>query len=393
MGKGRAAKDAGHHLASIATAFGATTGRDASGNSAAMTLPSQPQSNGSTTASIVVGSVVAVVISLLVVLVYLGGANHLSLITPGNTGPSIEALREDFPDTEFPQGIGHDGQQMYAMARDPLSPSTSSQLLDRPQYRWQRPLLPVVAGLIHPGNNLGLVYSLLFVNLIGIGLGAAGLGLLSQQFGGPRWAPVVMAGLPGTWQALAISTSDALACGLAILSIAVATRRRPWLAATVATSAVLAKESIWILLAGFALTQRRHWRMALIPASAAAGWWIVLRATLAASNQQVVEFTWPLIGWTQAINRWFTGLDRSAAATTLVVTCALFAAAIRRHRHSIWIAAWLQLAFVSVLGVNVIGLNGNGPRALLPLAAIVAMMGITPRWKLGASTGRTSQPT
>ena len=60
-----------------------------------------------------------------------------ALLQPGRSGPAGALLARDFPRLSMPAGAGNDGQQFYAIARDPLHPTSVAHLLDRPRYRLQ----------------------------------------------------------------------------------------------------------------------------------------------------------------------------------------------------------------------------------------------------------------
>src|SRR3954453_2980796 len=86
------------------------------------------------------------------------GRNSLNFIQPGAKGPSAQAFHEDFPNPVLPDSRGLDGQQFYALARNPFHLSEVAPLLDRPRYRLQRPLLSWLAWALHPtGGGEGLV--------------------------------------------------------------------------------------------------------------------------------------------------------------------------------------------------------------------------------------------
>jgi len=59
-------------------------------------------------------------------------------------------------------GIGYDGQQAYAIALDPLGAASE---LDRPSYRYQRILYPMLARVIGLGDVDLIPWAMLFVNL------------------------------------------------------------------------------------------------------------------------------------------------------------------------------------------------------------------------------------
>src|SRR5690348_7272434 len=78
------------------------------------------------------------------------GGGTPGLVDPGLRGPSVAVFRHDFPGKRLPDDEGHDGQQFYAIARQPMHPTAAARDLDRPRYRLQRILLPVLAWALHP---------------------------------------------------------------------------------------------------------------------------------------------------------------------------------------------------------------------------------------------------
>lgn len=81
----------------------------------------------------------------------LGNEPVVDLIRAAQHGPSVRVVQRDFPGARLPSGVGLDGQQYYAMAREPLHPIAVSQQLDRPRYRLQRPLFPILAWALDAG--------------------------------------------------------------------------------------------------------------------------------------------------------------------------------------------------------------------------------------------------
>jgi hypothetical protein len=69
------------------------------------------------------------------------------------------------PDVPVDQtwGIGYDGQQAYAIAMDPLG---AAEKLDRPSYRYQRILYPMLARAVGLGNPDLIPWSMLLINLM-----------------------------------------------------------------------------------------------------------------------------------------------------------------------------------------------------------------------------------
>src|SRR5437899_4806830 len=135
--------------------------------------------------------------------VHRSGDNPLNFIQPSEQGPSVAAFHQDFPSQELPSGLGLDGQQFYAIARNPWHPTEVARLLDRPRYRLQRPLLAWSAWLLQPtGGGYGLAWAFVFIGLIAIFAGSVATGALAVQLGGRPWLAMTFALTPGAWFSL-----------------------------------------------------------------------------------------------------------------------------------------------------------------------------------------------
>ena len=313
-----------------------------------------------------------------------GHSSIVSLIQPGVDGPAAKVIEHDFPGIRMPDWVGNDGQQFYAIARDPFRPRTAAASLDRPRYRLQRPLLPLLAWALHPsGGGRGLVWALALVNVLAIVLGGIAVGALAVTFGrSPRWA-LAFAALPGAYMSLRISTADALAVALALAAIALLVREHDAPAVAVAVLAVLAKESTIVLLAGAALPLWRTRRGAAmrflgLPVAAAGAWWVVLRLTIA--NHGMVEYgeiVTPLRGWLDAAKYWVGSHDLKPAANAVVaITAALIA--LRAAPRGRWAPAIaLQLGVLTVLSAATLSAWTHDPRTLLPLTSLVVVAAAT----------------
>lgn len=110
------------------------------------------------------------------------------------TAVTASLVAHDAADADLAPNRGHDGQQFYAIARAPMHLDDAAEHLDRPRYRLQRPLFPVLAWALHPsGGGTGLVWALIAVGVAGVLLSGLGAGALSTALGGRR-----LAGVAGT---------------------------------------------------------------------------------------------------------------------------------------------------------------------------------------------------
>ena len=82
---------------------------------------------------------------LLVLDIRASGDGILRPIRPDTKGPAAALIARDFPGVAIPDEGGLDGQQFYAIARNPLDPDEAAKSLGHPRYRYQRVLYPVLA--------------------------------------------------------------------------------------------------------------------------------------------------------------------------------------------------------------------------------------------------------
>lgn len=312
--------------------------------------------------------------------------NALGLVQPGATGPSAEVIEADFPSVALPGGLGHDGQQFYAIARSPMHLDEVAEHLDRPRYRLQRPLLPVLAWALHPfGGGYGLVAALFAVGcgaLVLLGVVAGGL---SAQFGGGVWPAALAPLLPLGYASLRLTLADALAVALAFAAVLALERRRLVLALVAGVGAALAKEALLVVVVAHGVVsawRSRSWRLVLPSLGAAAvavGWWVSLRFLIDVDSPQVVEFTYPFGGVAASIGDWLSGKDWIAGAT-VVGSFVLAGIALWRRGldHPLAPVLAAATAFSALLGPDVLGLDFNGPRTIGPVLLLAILVLGTP---------------
>ncbi|WP_421120344.1 hypothetical protein ACE2AJ_03225 [Aquihabitans daechungensis] len=313
-----------------------------------------------------------------------GGGNPVSLIQPGTEGPSTVAVAHDFPEIEQPVADGLDGQQYYAIARDPLHLEETADQLDNPRYRLQRPLLPWTAWLLQPtGGGLGLVYALFFVGMAAIFCGALASGALATMWRGPPWVAAVFPLLPGAYWSLRVTVSDAMALGLALAAIALAARSRHGAAVAVGVLAVLAKEPAILVLLGWALHRRtkRDALLVVVPGMVIVAWMAWLGLQLPPDTARPSDLGLPFAGLAGAWSDvWSQGQELVGMACTLGgLAIGAAALALRRFRHPLGWAIALQLAFLLVMGTNPTAVNFGATRMALPLMMLSVIALATPR--------------
>jgi hypothetical protein len=76
-------------------------------------------------------------------------------------------------DVEARAGLGHDGKFFFIQANDPwlLQPSDHASYLDRPLYRAQRMLYPMLAGGFGLFSQHVVVWAMVLINVAALGVG------------------------------------------------------------------------------------------------------------------------------------------------------------------------------------------------------------------------------
>ena len=315
----------------------------------------------------------------------------LALLVAGKAGPAWHVIRRDFPDAEAhtPAGLGHDGQLFYAIARQPMRLAAVAPSLDHPRYRLQRPLLAWLAWTLHPGGGgPGLVWALFAVGVLGLFVGGLASGMLASSLGGRPEVAALFPLLGGSFASLRITAADALATALALAATALLVDRRWRSAVAVGVLAVLAKETALLILLGVLAWKRSRDALAVAGAATAvsAAWWLWLRHAFGGEPGPPELLAAPLRGLADSVRLWASG-EQTMAAVWVPAAVVLGALALvsRGVRHPCGPAIVLQLALLTVLSLDVLGLDFNGTRATLPLVALAVIA-------LAAPGGRPVSP-
>lgn len=310
------------------------------------------------------------------------GRHPLNLVQPGESGPSAQVIAADFPDVDIPDGTGHDGQQLYAVARAPMHLDQVASHLDRPHYRLQRPLFPWLAWALHPfGGGRGLVLAMAAVGVLALLGGGVATGALAAQVGARPELAALFPLLPGSYVALRISAADHVALALLAAALALMLRGRTGWAVLAATGSVLAKEPMLAPLAALVLWRRdrRTAAMVAVPAGVAAAWAVVVRLVVDSDEPTAMELTVPFGGVVASVDDWVAGRDLWALGT-LLATAVVVVVAVQRQgwRHPLVAPALAVAALTMLLIRDAVGLDLNATRIASPALLLAAVAAAAP---------------
>ena len=252
---------------------------------------------------------------------------------------------------------GHDGRFFFIQANDPwvADPETNASVLDRPLYRSQRMLYPVLAG---GGGLFGpetIVWSMLVVNLIALGIGTWVTALIAIQMGGSPWWGFSFALNLGFISEIIISGAGVVAAAAAFGAVLMFMRGRVSLGIALLALAALSREAMLIAAAGSAIwlwmeKRRRDAAVAaVVPGLAVLAWAVYLRTRIGEGSvvAQVQEIGFPFVGFFETLQAW---VGRPADFVTGVAMMLLFVLYSRRVLISRHLVGWAFLGFV-LLGV------------------------------------------
>ncbi len=255
--------------------------------------------------------------------------------------------------------LGHDGRFFFVQANDPwiFDSENNARVLDRPLYRSQRMLYPVLAG---GGGLFGpeqIVWAMIVVSVLAVGAGTFATSMVATRMGISAWWGLAFAFNLGFLMEISIGGAGVVAGAAAFGAVAAIQRERHAWALTLLSLSVLAREAMLIAAVGCAWwlssqagERRRAVLTVLLPGAAAVLWAIYLRLRigLEAGADQVEEIGLPFVGFTRAVGHWLAG-DPLSLATGVVILLILLAY-VYRTLLSGQLVGWAFLLF-TLLGV------------------------------------------
>lgn len=338
-----------------------------------------------------VGAVgLAIGAAIAVRLLAVSGMDPTAFLGEGNGKPvQLRYAERLLGDVEVRARAGHDGKFFFAQANDPwfLDPEQNAAVLDRPLYRGQRMLYPVLAGGfgLFPPNVV--VWSLIVVNVIAFGVGTFLTAEVAMRLGSSSWLGLAFALNIGLIFELAIDGSGVVAFAFCLVGLLALMRERLWLAALAFMAAALARDVMLAFAGGlFALEwfdgRRALWKIVLLPLSGLLVWSVYLRIRLAGvsgAGGAPRVFDVPFVGVVGGIRSWLREPDDLPIDVLIFVIIVAFGIGAWRSRVPL---AWGALPFVplaALLADDVWAEPFDLSRAVAPIFTAAAFLVIANR--------------
>jgi hypothetical protein len=324
----------------------------------------------------------------------------LRLLIPNGMDPTVFVAFGDQSPIQTPYGIrqlghvttrhggGHDGQSFFIQANDPwyLEPEEHAALLDRPLYRAQRMLFPMVAGGFGLFSPWAVVWAMLVTNVLALAIGAFLAAKLAVAWGGPTWLGLWVPLNVGLLFELDIGGSGILAYTCCLAALYALMRERIWLASVLFAAGVLSRETMVAFAAGVFLLwwlerRRALWPIVFTPLGAMAAWdtyiWFRLQGTHGVGGG-IGSFGPPFLGIVEAVRSWIAEpLDLLLSLVFIAAVVAIVPLALRSRLPIAW-GALPFAALAIVLSVNVWREPFNSSRALAPIFTALAFVIMVP---------------
>lgn len=308
-------------------------------------------------AAVLVGAVAVLVSSLVAVrgLSQVGWDVTIFTAFGEEETPTRLYAEERLGDVYLRSGQGHDGKFFFVQANDPwvVDPDENARVLDRPLYRSQRMLYPVLAGgggLFDPGT---IVWAMLIVNLLALGVGTWVTALIAAELDASPWWGLAFALNLGLVSEVIIGGAGLVAAAAAFGAVLMIMKHRVGWGIALLLMAALAREAMLLTVAGVALwlwlRKRRKEAVlaAAIPGFAVVAWAVYVRLRIGAGVVigQVQEIGWPFVGMVEAVDYWLRSPMDLAAGLAVFVLFLLFTRRVLTSQH---LVGWAFLGFVAL---------------------------------------------
>lgn len=271
--------------------------------------------------------------------------------------PTRQYAEERLGEVYLRRAQGHDGKFFFVQSNDPwvIDPEENAQVLDRPLYRSQRMLYPVLAG----GSGLfgpeAIVWAMLVVNLLAMGVGTWVTSRIAMEMGGSPWWGLAFALNLGFISEINIGGAGVVAAAAAFGAVLMFIRARTPAGIALLSVAALSREAMLLAAAGVALwlwlEKRRSTAIgaALVPGVSVIAWAGYLRLRIGEGSVagEVQEIGLPFVGFVEAFESWVGDPVDLAVGVAMMLLFTLYTRRVLIGRH---LVGWAFVGFV-LLGI------------------------------------------
>ena len=282
-------------------------------------------------------------------------------------------------------GFGHDGKFFFMQAMDPffLSPEDHAAYLDRPTYRAQRMVYPLLAGGFGLLPAQVVSWSLLLINMVALGVGTWLTALLARELGLSTWFGLAFLLNPGILVSSVIDTAEVLAMLFVVAAALFLLRERLGVSVFFLTLAALTRETMLLATVGAIVyvwhKKRSVPKVLFVPFVASAAWWLYVRLQLGHLDESVQDtqaLGLPFKGFYEAFQIWISEpgseVDLIVGIVLLVVSVLVAIRAVTdRSLLGLMGAGFVLLAVLMVEGVWRFYFDAS--RALVPVITIYVL--------------------
>jgi len=299
--------------------------------------------------------------------------------------PTTEYAQEQLGEVYLRLGQGHDGKYFFVQAHDPLllAPADHAEVLDRPTYRSQRMLYPLLAGGFGFFSSTDILWGLLIVNVLALAAGTYATAVVARRMGGSAWWGLAFAFNIGAISEIIVDGAGVVAAALAFGAVAALLSGEEGWAVALLSLAGLSREAMLVVAVGVAWWLWRVGRRRLaatsfiVPCALVGLWAVYLRLRLgweSGAAEAGLAFEPPFVGVFRSIPGW---LDSPMNLITGLFVLLLLAAYLFRTLKSNTLVAWAFVGFVPltlVLSEMVWRLYFDSTRAVAPLITAFVLM-------------------
>lgn len=298
--------------------------------------------------------------------------------------------------------LGHDGKYFFVQANDPwlLNPDENIHVIDRPIYRAQRMLYPMLSGGLGLFQPSVVVWAMIVVNILAMGVGSWAVARIAQDMGGSAWWGLAFVLNLGFISEQLIDGAGVVAAAAAFTAVWLLDRGRTGPAIALLVAAVLAREAMLVAVLGTAVwlwwRKRRAqavW-VAIVPGLAAVAWGIYarLRIGFEPGVDQVQEIGLPFVGIARAARLWLDDPIDLAVGAAILLLLLLYT---RRVLVSRSLIGWAFIGFVplALLFTRQVWLNYfDITRAVAPIITSFVLLVFLSQSKAPGEPARVDEP-